>query len=220
MAWQILGSKSNYVAATRIREAERYASWVQTTLGDGPIEGSGIVVSRMDGSMGGSNIERNCYEKGGFHFLYREYNDPKYREEDAEIVLSLCNIIRQLCISYHKEIQEKVDTVRFWPQRIWAVCQREGDYGTLHNHVLYGDGHYVQLSGMFYLSSPEGISPSTFPNGCLHLIGKGNEVIYFPPIPGSFLLWPSSLMHGIHPFRGKGDRLGIAFDVSGELVSN
>jgi hypothetical protein len=218
MSWQMLGSKNDHIAATRLKDIDPYCSWVRNALGDGPIEGSGIVVSRLDGSMGGSNIERNCYERGGFHFLYREYNDPKYKDEDADIVISLCDLIGKICALYYREVQERSDNVRFWPQRIWAVCQREGDYGTLHNHILYGEGHHAQISGMFYLESPDGISPSTFPNGCIHLIGS--EVVYFPPIPGSILLWPSALMHGIHPFRGEGDRLGIAFDVSGELVCN
>lgn len=218
MSWKILGSKENYIAATKISAPEQYCSWIRKTIGGGEIEGSGIVVSRMDGSLGGSNIERNCYKKGGFHFLYREYNDPKYKDIDAENVSSLFGLISKLCTSYYRDACGKSEAIRFSPQRMWAVCQREGDYGTLHNHILFGEGHDVQLSGMLYLSCPEGISPDTFPNGCLYLIAEGNEVIYFPPIPGSFLLWPSNLLHGIHPFRGDGDRLGIAFDVAGALV--
>jgi hypothetical protein len=216
MSWQLLGPENDYIAATRLRAVDRYQSWVKISLGDGPIEGSGIVVSRMDGSLGGSNIERNCYHSGGFHFLYREYNNPKFKEDDEEIVTSLCYLISNLCSVYYRDVQRKRDIVRFWPQRIWAVCQREGDYGTIHNHVLYGEDHHVQISGMIYLSKPEGISPDTFPNGCIHIIAS-NQVVFFPPIPGSVLLWPSVLMHGIHPFRGAGDRLGIAFDVAGEL---
>ena len=48
MSWQLLGSENDHVAATRLKDVGRYHSWVKTTLGDGPIEGSGIVVSRMD----------------------------------------------------------------------------------------------------------------------------------------------------------------------------
>jgi hypothetical protein len=62
------------------------------------------------------------------------------------------------------------------------------------------------------LNTPPSINPQTFPNGCLHIVTSKNTVVYIPPVPGTITLWPSKLLHGIHPFRGEGDRTGIAFD--------
>ena len=93
----------------------------------------------------------------------------------------------------------------------WAVCQREGDYGTIHNHLSEGSDRERRHSGMLYLSCPASINARTFPNGCMHLICN-DTVMHVPPIPGQIVVWPAWMLHGIHPFRGAGSRLGIAFD--------
>ena len=94
----------------------------------------------------------------------------------------------------------------------WAVCQYQGDYGTLHNHGSPRDEQGSLISGIFYLNVPSVINSNTFPDGCLHLVTQNYEVEYVPPVEGAITIWPSSLIHGIHPFTGEGVRLGIAFN--------
>ncbi|MEN3159557.1 putative 2OG-Fe(II) oxygenase [Alkalimonas sp. NCh-2] len=95
----------------------------------------------------------------------------------------------------------------------WGVCQREGDYGAMHNHTSPQTQQKDLYSGMLYLELPVSLTANTFPDGCLHLV-TGERVVYIPPIKGCIALWPAEYMHGIHPFRGEGDRLGIAFNVA------
>jgi len=171
---------------------------------------SGIVMS-TDGSVAdGGRIEKSCYQKGGLRFLYRSYAETDLGEFGFPIT-QLSAALTGLVKLYITEVVGGVVN-RLSLDACWAVCQREGDYAALHNHISPQDNGARRYSGMFYLRTPATINPKTFPDGCLHIVTPA-EVLYYPPIPGSIVIWPAELVHGVHPFRGSGDRLGIAFDV-------
>ena len=211
MKWQVLSSPEDHIASIMVKVPLRYHSWISDMFSEGATPYSGIVISKSGGYLDGSNIEKNCYSLGGFKFLYRSYLEKDDIEDGSGNLANLKRLIEIVASNYVTDIIGE-SYYRVVLEKCWAVCQREGDYGTIHTHTAPGYVGNARYSGMLYLSSPAGISPETFPNGCLHII-TGAEVVYFPPVPGSVVLWPAGLMHGIHPFRGPGDRLGIAFDV-------
>lgn len=115
----------------------------------------------------------------------------------------------------------------------WVVSQHANEYNPVHSHA------HCQLSGVAYLKMP--------PRGDARLAGKplqdGNikficgssgdlDQMSYPtwtiyPEAGDLVLFPSSLLHTVYPFRGCGERRSVAFNlifriadpVSGSQVS-
>lgn len=208
--WHRHSDVANSIASIMTSGHERYAKAVESLFDGDYVAYSGIVLSNNQDVADGEGIEKSCYSKGGLKFLYRSYTHTNIDGPDFPIS-QLASMLENLAMMY------LIDVVgarheKSYLDACWAVCQREGDYGTLHNHVPPDERPGSRYSGMFYLQTPPTINPRTFPDGCLHLITP-DGVVYVPPIPGSVTLWPSQLLHGIHPFKGSGDRLGIAFDI-------
>jgi len=210
--WQKFGKLEDKIASLLVLNLERFLNPINEIFIVEKVPYSGIIISSNSDIASGEKIENACYNKGGFVFLHKDY--AKIENTKIEFPTSeLIEMIQKVSKLYCKEIDKSFKKITV--DTCWAVCQREGDYGTLHNHVSPRKHKGKLYSGMIYLRVPNGIRPETFPDGCLHLIGK-NDIIYIPPIPNSIAIWPSNLVHGIHPFRGNGDRLGIAFNFIAE----
>lgn len=208
MKWQRSGSEDQRIASIMLSDYEPYARAVERLVAGNSLPYSGIVLSDSP-YADGSKVEKSCYSKGGFKFLYRSYMETDIG--DAEFpTRQLTSLLEKLAVLYLVDVVGSRGE-KTYLDVCWAVCQRAGDYGTLHHHIAPGQDGGPRYSGMFYLRTPPSINPETFPDGCLHLVTPA-EIVYVPPIPGSIVLWPSHLIHGIHPFKGEGDRLGIAFD--------
>lgn len=89
----------------------------------------------------------------------------------------------------------------------------------LHNHEGI-------LSGIFYLNVPEGSGALILQNPGLNTLWEGlkfvesrnnitGELTNIVPVEGEIIIWPSYLMHGVHPNSHDGERISIAFNVSG-----
>jgi len=207
--WNISDDPNQQIATLNLTDTSDLAASVAGLFaGQDEIGYSGVIVSNDESCAVGVDVESSCYAKGGFVFLFKSY-DPDV-ETPAVPRDTLSTILSRLGQSYlrhvagESEAEAQLDVA-------WAVCQRSGDYGTMHNHVPPGGSAEDRYSGMLYLRTPACITPASFPNGCLHIV-VDNKAHYFPPIPGTVVIWPSWMMHGIHPFRGLGDRIGIAFD--------
>jgi hypothetical protein len=164
---------------------------------------SGIIMTRHPDIADPAAVEASCYRRGGLRFLYRSYVDPAVNVNEFPIH-GLLDVLNRVVRLYMADII-KATSAGTYIDSCWAVCQRAGDYATLHNH---GTDLY---SGIFYLTVPPAINPNTFPDGCLHLV-EGQDVSYVPPVPGGVTMWHGSVLHAVHPFRGEGDRLAIAFN--------
>lgn len=210
MRWTRSKTLDDHIASARISSFEIYAVGVESLFKDDHVPSSGIVISKNGEIADGGDIEKSCYAKGGFRFLFRSYAESDV-DESLFPLAQMRSLLERLGRLYLADVVGS-EMALVSLDVCWAVCQREGDYGTLHNHIPPDHDGSDRYSGMFYLRTPPSINPKTFPNGCLHII-TSSEISYFPPIPGTVVLWPSTLIHGIHPFRGDGDRLGIAFDL-------
>lgn len=166
---------------------------------------SGVIDSLDNSIATGETIEDSCYAKGGFKYLYRGADNFLLEDFPTSELISSLNAIAR---SYVETRGWSVETTEV--DVAWAVCQRDGDFGTIHNHQREGQDD-TRFSAMLYLAAPPSINAGNFPSGCLHII-INDIVAYFPPIVNSVVAWPARALHGIHPFRGEGDRLGIAFD--------
>ena len=211
--WARSSAREDLIGSTRVTRHEPLAAAVQRLFLDAAVPYSGIVLSLHDftatkAGPTGDAVEKSCYQDGGYRFLYRSYAETANPGPGfpTDVVVRL---LTDVMTSYLREVVDRPGTAEV--EACWAVCQRAGDYATLHNHVTPQQSAEDRYSGMLYLQTPETINPGTFPNGCIHIVTP-NEVVYFPPVPGSIVIWPSHLLHGVHPFRGTGDRLGISFN--------
>ncbi len=112
-----------------------------------------------------------------------------------------------------------------WTLQGWSNVNRLGDYHDPHNHP------YAYLSGTYYVRVPESITtednrsdvrPSciTFydPRSAVNMTAIKNDPQVEPeftvsPKAGMILLWPSFLMHYVHPNLSDEPRISISFNL-------
>jgi hypothetical protein len=100
---------------------------------------------------------------------------------------------------------------------MWIVSQYENEYNPLHNHAN------CKISAVMYLKLPEyeeSRKPYKPTDGNILFVGEGGVDRYFTtsnvsinPQVGNLFLFPSSLNHQVYPFRGKGERRSVSFNV-------
>lgn len=103
----------------------------------------------------------------------------------------------------------------------WINLLRAGDYNSPHVHPN------STWSGVYYVAgAPGGTGSDTAFAGKIELLDPrpGAAAAYtvenamqtrtlLDPQPGAMLLFPSWLQHQVHPFRGEGVRISVAFNV-------
>jgi len=101
--------------------------------------------------------------------------------------------------------------------RVWVVSQYAGDFNPVHIHD-------ANLSGVCFLKIPSGFEEEYKKEdhhptvGCLELLGSipnhfARHSYIVRPEVGDFYLFPSWLAHQVYPFRCKGERRSMAFNV-------
>ena len=115
-----------------------------------------------------------------------------------------------------------------WNTRItdaWVVSQKENDYIPVHTH--HNQKEFCKISGILYLKVPEQIQSNNNDiaikggkDGQLVFTGMGGADLFsttiqfsIPPEAGWLYLFPSTLNHQVYPFKGKGERRGISFNI-------
>ena len=121
-----------------------------------------------------------------------------------------------------------------WHSRVvdaWIVSQKENDYIPVHAHdkVASFDNltESCKISGILYLKVPEQIERNT--NDIAIRGGKDGQIVFtgmggadsfstttalnIIPEAGRLYLFPSSLNHQVYPFKGKGERRSLSFNV-------
>jgi uncharacterized protein (TIGR02466 family) len=104
----------------------------------------------------------------------------------------------------------------------WANLNRPGDYNTTHSHPT------AQWSGVYYASIGEndpdrplsGVIEFQDPRGAPQAqpfpgFDFGHKLRLVPEA-GLLLVFPSWLLHMVHPFHGEGERISIAFNATYE----
>ena len=117
---------------------------------------------------------------------------------------------------YKKTLDIKVKKIRL--ERAWIVSQYAGDFNPPHLHR-------GNISGVGYLKIPSSIRNSkekdlagliSFFDGRVSLPRNSPPLVKhrqtFKPRVGDFYVFPSFLMHDVHPFRGEGERRCFSFN--------
>ena len=164
-------------------------------------------------AMEKSDRGRNVSNFGGWH------SSGDFFDQQAEIVQLLATEVLKLAaeMSYLQirgSFPDCVADVSFFGGS-WANISRNGDYNKPHNHPG------PIWSGVFYVSLGQR-DPEPPDNGWIEFIDpRGSNIfgkkVRIDPKPGQVLLFPSWLHHYVNPFRGKGERISIAFNTTAEI---
>ena len=99
----------------------------------------------------------------------------------------------------------------------WANVLRDGGYNTIHNHpgAVWSGSYYVSVG----VARPE----PRF-NGWIEFQDPRPANIHgqkerLRPEPGMLVMFPSWLNHYVNPFRGDGERISIAFNLTTQVVA-
>jgi uncharacterized protein (TIGR02466 family) len=101
----------------------------------------------------------------------------------------------------------------------WANINRDGSYNVAHDHAgqHFSGVYYVSsgkpdperlLNGWFEFADPRpAASPAPVP------AFEFGQKMTINPTPGMIMMFPSWMVHSVHPFFGEGERISIAFNV-------
>ena len=131
--------------------------------------------------------------------------------------------VNDLIIEYFKTI--KLNFSVDWQIHGWFSINRHGDYHDPHNHP------HSYLSGTYYLQIPkdkerkgqrEDVRPNRitfydprhgFNMGSIRSDPYVDPEFTIKPRPGLMMLWPSSLLHFVHPNLSDEVRISISFNI-------
>lgn len=99
----------------------------------------------------------------------------------------------------------------------WANVSGVGDFNKPHTHPG------VMWSGVFYVDPGE-CDPKPADNGKIEFIDPRPGTMNLTkrkirPVAGQLLIFPAWLMHYVNPFRGRGERISIAFNANARLAA-
>ena len=123
-----------------------------------------------------------------------------------------------------------------WKINCWANVNRRGHGNEFHTHpgCFWSGSYYVndgymndgggsdeeggeEEGGEFEIQDPRGVAPAMYaprltvagPEGAS--LGASQTLV---PRTGMMILFPSWLQHGVRPYRGPGQRISVAFNLS------
>lgn len=88
----------------------------------------------------------------------------------------------------------------------WFNVASRGAYNAPHTHPL------SQISGAYYIRTEEPIPEFPF-SGRIDFFYPGGDTNFFPT-PGTLLLFPSTMLHFVHPYYGTGHRISLSFNIN------
>ena len=112
--------------------------------------------------------------------------------------------------------EEKKEYLQIELEAFWINYQEEGEYNPLHNHGQ------ASLSGAIHLREPEyvysedrkhdsdGVLAIVNHSPILHDLDQYSMSVR--PTPRGMYLWPAPLLHQVFPFKGKGQRISMAYN--------
>lgn len=127
------------------------------------------------------------------------------------------SLVRMAALSIMETDLTKVDID--YVAGAWANVNRRGDYndGHVHNDCHWACVYYVECgqpdagrerNGQFELHDPRTLAQIS------NLAGYGfARSMLVDPAPGKIVLFPSWMVHSVHPFFGEGERISIAVNI-------
>ena len=122
------------------------------------------------------------------------------------------------------QIEKRKNNLIIEIEAFWINYQEEGEYNPVHNHGQ------ATLSGAIHLREPEYERTEDRKNekdGTLTLInhspiifGLDKYSMNVKPVPRGMYIWPAPLLHLVNPFKGKGQRVSMAYNAVHYFTDN
>ena len=119
-------------------------------------------------------------------------------------------------INSSEEVERNKNNLIIELEAFWINYQENGEYNPIHNH-----GKSI-ISGAIHLKEPEYIHSNDrkFDKDGQLIIINHSPILHnldkysmdVKPTPRGMYIWPASLLHLVNPFRGKGQRVSIAYN--------
>lgn len=178
----------------------------------------------LGGERANLELERLILAREAEHeSLTTDYRSANIFAERNPAVAWLKQCIHKAAVEYCQ--RAGMDYPIDWSLQGWSNVNRAGDYHDPHNHP------FAYLSGTYYVRVPEEQAPPsnrtdvrpgciTFydPRGAVNMTAiEGDPQIEAEftllPKPGMILLWPSFVMHFVHPNLAEQLRISISFNL-------
>lgn len=132
----------------------------------------------------------------------------------------LKSYIEDMCKEYIATVMQSAGIQEELPVKpvlvsAWTIRQQAGDYQALHSHEAH-------ISGNIYIDVPVLDDGSSNTDSCLEfrlpVVRNPARFVFtdhwrFKPESGKMVMFPSYLAHTVYPWRGKGYRTSLAWDV-------
>jgi uncharacterized protein (TIGR02466 family) len=159
----------------------------------------------------------------GHDNLTTDYRSDNFMTIEHPAAQWLTECVNKTVVDYLR--RQGMDYDINWSLHGWANVNRFGDYHDLHNHP------HSYLSGTYYVALPESapkagsrddLTPGAIsfydarPQANMTAIRGDAQVspqYTIQPKPGTILLWPSFLMHLVHPNLSAEPRISVSFNV-------
>jgi uncharacterized protein (TIGR02466 family) len=137
-------------------------------------------------------------------------------ERELRLVLQRCRSLAEEATCRLLADNDASERYRF-SLSAWANVSRDGDYNVPHVHeTAWSVVYYVCVPDVCVESGSGGLElidprpAAALPNMAGAFFATRRLI---RPQPGLMVLFPGSVMHFVHPFRGEGERISIACDI-------
>ena len=150
------------------------------------------------------------------HMKY-QYYVPHSQLKEYELFDFFIECFYWYLITASKNVKKKEQNLKIDLEAFWINYQEEGEYNPMHNHGQ------ATLSGAIQLKEPEydrSEDRKSDRDGSLSIINHSpimHELdtysLDLKPTPRGMYIWPAPLLHSVNPFKGKGQRVSMAYNV-------
>jgi len=125
------------------------------------------------------------------------------------------NRLRAIVLESHRHLVEIVGEEDYRGSELmenWIQLYQQGDYKVLHNHERYQTPFITNMwVGVYYIQDGEPDYDKKY-SGLISFSIRGCNYLVRPK-PGLLMIWPSDILHEVHAFYGKRERVVVNFHV-------
>jgi len=138
-----------------------------------------------------------------------------FLDQPAECVVRLRRILEERYLFALAATGEAdgTDAIEPWISESWIQFYKNGDDKVLHSHDRYGPPYPEHpWAGAYYLH--DGDPDATMPYSGVFSFRIRDTNYFIRPKPGLLVIWPASVLHEVHPFYGRTERIVINFNIN------
>jgi uncharacterized protein (TIGR02466 family) len=162
-------------------------------------QNQGLDSKALHTNIGGWHSERDLHAKLG--------DGTELSEQLIELLNSFSPPITEYIRKHADRFNTKPNDSYLWNYTgVWFNVGFQGSYNAPHTHPG------SQISAAYYIRTEQPSSEHPF-SGRIDFIHKNLQSGHFPK-PGTLILFPSEMLHWVHPYYGTGLRICLSFNIN------